>query len=420
VALFRNKLFYGWVLVITFFIVNAIIMGTGMSFGVFFKSLESEFNLARATTSSVFSARMLLGAVVSFVGGWVLDRYGPKIIVFVMGLFITLSLVLTSQTNAAWQLFITFSLLLSLGTGASYVVVMSTISRWFDKKRGLAVGMTGAGGGLGQVIMAPLAAYLILNFDWRTAYIVMGILAGLLVIPASIFVRRDPAEIGALPDGVKPESTNSPEGYSETGSENIPTAGLSVEQALRTRSFWLVIANNVITAFSVFLIMTHIVPHATDLGFSAVEAATILSLIGVAMMVGRILVGVASDRIGRKRTAIMCSLFQVGALLLLLWAKDLWMFYLFALLHGFTQGGLGTAVTAMFADLFGLRNVGKLIGVINIGWAVGAAIGPVVGGAIFDASSSYFIAFLIMAIVMSTRPLILALLRRETGISPLA
>lgn len=408
----KDKLFYGWVLVATFFVTNAVIIGTGNSFGVFFKSLESEFNMTRATTSAVFSARMVLGAVISLLGGWALDRYGPRIIFFLMGLFITLSLILTSQTNSVWQLFITFSLLLSLGMGATYVVVMSTISRWFDKKRGLAVGITGAGGGLGQVVMAPFAAYLILNFNWRMAYIVMGIIAGLVVIPASRFLRKDPKEMGVLPDGAKPDSVN----LAAAPSETILPPGLSVEEALRTRSFWLVVLNNVVTAFSVFFIATHIVAHATDLGFSAVEAATILSLTGLAFMPGRVLLGITSDRIGRKKTAILSSLFQVGAFLLLLWAKELWLLYLFALIHGFTQGGLGTAVTALFGDIFGLRNVGKLIGVINVSWALGAAIGPIIGGLIFDTTNSYYGAFLVILIILAIRPLILALLRQEQEI----
>jgi MFS family permease len=410
--LLKDKVFYGWVLVATFFLTNALIMGTNTSFGVFFKSLESEFDLTRATTSAIFSTRMILGAAVSFLGGLALDRYGPRIIFFLMGLFITLSLVLTGQASSAWQLFITFSLLLSLGTGASYVVVMSTVSRWFDKKRGMAVGITGAGGGMGQVVMAPFAAYLIANFNWRTAYVVIGIIAGLVVIPASRLLKRDPKEIGVLPDGLKADSVNPPWVKLETGKEDLQPLGLSLSQALRTRSFWLLMPLQVFTAFSVFLIMTHIVPHATDLGLSSVEAATILSLIGLAMMFGRVLIGTASDKIGRKSAALISSVIQMGGLVLLLWAKELWAFYLFAFIHGFTQGGLGTALTALFGDIFGLRNLGKLIGVINISWAVGAAIGPVVGGLIFDITGSYIWAFLLIVVVMAVRPLFIALIRR--------
>ncbi len=170
----KDRLFYGWVLVIAFFIIQAILLGVNTSFGVFFKSIEREFDLSRATTSAIFSVSSLLSCLFSVLGGWASDRYGPRVVLFLMGLFTGLSLVLTSQTNAAWQLFITYSLLLSTGIGAIYVVTMSTISRWFDKKRGLALGIAMSGSGLGMVVMALLAALLISKCQWRIADLVIG------------------------------------------------------------------------------------------------------------------------------------------------------------------------------------------------------------------------------------------------------
>ena len=173
----KDKLFYGWVVVAAFFIVGTIIWGIRFSFGVFFNSIESEFNLTRAATSTIFSIYMVLGGVFAILGGWALDRYEPRIVVLLMGLFTGLGLLLTSQTNSLWQLFITYSLLLSIGTNATYVVLTSTVSRWFDKKRGLALGIAGSGVGLGMMVMAPFATYLISNFDWRMAYIGIGLIA---------------------------------------------------------------------------------------------------------------------------------------------------------------------------------------------------------------------------------------------------
>lgn len=171
----KNGLFYGWVIVIVFFVIQAILMGIASSFTVFFKPIEAEFDLTRTTTSAISSVSMILAPISAFIGGWALDKYGPRIILLLMGLFTGLSLVLTSQTGAAWQLFITYSLLLAVGMGAIYVVAMSTVSRWFDKKRGRAVGIAGSGGGLGTVAMAPFSTYLISRFDWQKAYLIIGI-----------------------------------------------------------------------------------------------------------------------------------------------------------------------------------------------------------------------------------------------------
>ncbi len=226
----KDKIFYGWVIVVVFFIAGISLYGIYFSFGVFFKSIESEFGLTRAATSMILSANLVLAGVCSFFAGRALDRYGPRIIIFLMGLFTGLSLLLTSQTNSLWQLFITYSLLLAMGTGPLFVVPTSTISRWFDKKRGLALGIAGAGAGLGIVIFAPFATYLIANLDWRMAYLVIGLIAWVTAIPLSRFLKNDPREIGALPDGAKPHSTY-------MGDDNPQPIDLSLSPVFRTRSF---------------------------------------------------------------------------------------------------------------------------------------------------------------------------------------
>jgi len=170
---------------------------------------------------------------------------------------------------------------------------------------------------------------------------------------------------------------------------------------------WLFLASNI------FLVFTHLVPHATDIGFSAGEAATVLSLLGGATAAGRVLIGTLSDRIGRKLTAIICTLLLAGAMVWLIWSQDLWMLYLFALVYGLAYGGIGPSMAALVGDTFGLRQIGAILGVLDVGFGVGAAIGPAIGGLIFDVSNSYFMAFLLGAMVMLVAALLIALIRRE-------
>lgn len=148
----KDRLFYGWVVIAAGLLIALIGLGTRYSFGVFLKSIEGEFGVSRGETSGIFSAYMLFCGLLSILGGWALDRYGPRKVAFVMASFTGFSLLLTSQANAAWQLFITYGLLLSLGTGPVYTVVNSTASRWFKRKRGFAVGITSSGGGLGAIM----------------------------------------------------------------------------------------------------------------------------------------------------------------------------------------------------------------------------------------------------------------------------
>ena len=409
----KDRIFYGWVVVLAFFIIYTIFMGTSTSFGVFFKELATEFGLTRAATSAIFSSRMVLGSIFAILGGWALDRFGPKVVILIMGGLTGLSLILTSQTTATWQLFVAFSVLLAMGSGASYTVVMSTTSRWFNRQRGLAVGIVGSGGGLGTVIFAPFAAYLIADFDWRVAYIVMAVIALVFIMPLSQVLKRDPDEIGALPDGVKAEASDG-QFSDQTPVHGIPQSNsLSIYQVFRTRSFWLISSLWLSTALIIFLLLTHVVPHITDIGFSSIQAATFLSLNGIAVMAGMIIMGPVSDRIGKKITAVICALLPVGFVLLLVWADELWILYLIAVVYGFARGGHGVAVTALVGDTFGVVNIGKLMGVLGLGWAIGAGLGPVIGGLIFDKTGDYSLAFMIVAAVMLMRVLFIIPIRRE-------
>lgn len=404
----KEKVFYGWVVVVAGLIIGLISFGIRYSFGVFFKSIESEFALTRAATSGIFSAYMVLAGVFSILGGWALDKYGPRMVTLLMGSFTGLSLVLTSQANVSWQLFISYSLLLALGTGAIFTVVNSTVSRWFDKRRGFALGIASSGGAVGTVVMAPFATYLISNFDWRTAFIVLGLIAWLIVASMSMLLRKDPSDIRLLHDGVKPEATKIKLQNNENSTQ--PT-DLSLSEASKTSNFWFLVIIWLLLSLSVHLILTHAVPHAIDLGISPIDAAVILSLIGLAAVSGRVVAGMVSDSIGRKAPAITCALLQVGALMWLIWIRDLWMFYLFAVVFGFSWGGVGSQVTVLISDIFGVRNIGAIMGTIVAGWTIGAAIGPAMGGFIFDISNDYSIAFLAGAAAMLIATLFAALIR---------
>jgi len=270
------------------------------------------------------------------------------------------------------------------------------------------LGIAGSGAGLRIVIMAPFATFLISHFDWRMAYFGIGLIAWLIVIPLSRLLKRDPYEIGALPDGI-----NSPSKNIANENESIQSVDSSLIQIFRTRSFWLVIFIWLLFASCLFLVLTHLVPHATDIGFSTGETATILSLIGGVGIAGRVLMGVVSDRIGRKLTAVICTLLQAGAMVWLVWSQDLWMLYLFALVFGFAYNGFSSSMGALIGDTFGLGKIGAIFGVLEISFGIGAAIGPAIGGLIFDVNSSYSVAFLMGAVAMLIATLLIALIRKE-------
>ena len=170
-------------------------------------------------------------------------------------------------------------------------------------------------------------------------------------------------------------------------------------------------------ATNAFMLLTHLVPHAMDMGFSSVEAAIIISLIGAGAIPGRVLLGSIADKMGRKSTTLICAILQGGAVLWLSWSNHLWMLYIFALIYGFVNGGMGASMAALIVDTFGLGNIGTIVGVLEIGFGIGAATGPIIGGIIFDISNSYFMAFLSGAITMFVIAFLISLIRRETEVN---
>jgi len=403
-----DRVFYGWVVVAVFLVIGITLYGIHFSFGVFFKSIEAEFNLTRAATSAILSANLLLAGLFSFLFGWALDRYGPRLVVLLMAAFTGLSLVLTSQTNALWQLFITYSLLLAMGTGPLYVVPMSVVSRWFDRKRGLALGLASMGIGLGTMVMAPFATYLITNYSWQTAYLVIGLIAWVVAVPLTRLLKRDPREIGALPDGAKSEDA---EQSLEAGTS--PPVQRPFSAIVQNRNFWIFASIWFLFAACLFLIFTHLVPHITDMGFSPIEAAAVLSFLGAASIPGRLLMGIASDKMGRKLAFMISTLLQAVAIAWLLQTQSLWSLYLFAIVYGFFYSGFGCSGAALVSDTFGVKNIGAVLGLVEIAFGIGAATGPAVGGYIYDVNGNYKLAFILATLAMLVATLLVALVKRE-------
>jgi MFS family permease len=327
-----------------------------------------------------------------------------------MGICTGLGLLLTGQVSDLWQIFFTYSLLLAIGTSAIYVVIMSTVSRWFEKRRGLALGMASIGAGMGPLVVAPFATYLISAFDWRGSFTVLGIIALVVVIPLSLPLRRNPQEVGLLPDGADFSASEA------VPQKTIVSADyLSPRQAVRTRSFWLMLGTFLLYSAYLLTILTHLVPHVTDLGFSAAEAAAVLSVAGGATIIGRVFLGVASDRLGKRGAVMLGASLHIIALLFLLWARELWMFYVFALLFGLGWGGMGPATAALISNTFGLGRLGAILGLLDVGFNIGAAIGPVVAGLIYDLKQSYFLSFLLGIGLILAIVVLISFIRQETG-----
>ncbi len=357
-------------------------------------------------TAGAFSLATLLRGCLSIGAGKLGDRFGPRITTTACGFFLGLGYVLMSQVTAIWQLYLFYGVILAVGMSASFVPLLSTVARWFVKRRGVMTGFVLTGVGTGIMVMPPIARWLIANYDWRTSYIIIGIAALLVIMLAGQFLRGEPAQMGQLPY----------DGHEVTGDvgRKLGAGGISLRQAIHTTNLWLLCAMYFCFLFTTSTVMVHIDPHATELGLSFTGAANILAAIGGISILGRVALGAAADRIGNKSAIIIGFALLAASLIFILFVKQVWMLYPFTVIYGLAQGALFVLFSPMVAELFGLSSHGVIFGVITFVGSVGGAIGSALAGHIFDVTSSYQIAFFICAVIASMG-LILSFLVRPTG-----
>lgn len=388
-------MFYGWVITFTGFILCVIGIGARYSFGIFFESLEAEFGMSRAMTSGIFSVYMILCAGVAIFGGWALDRYGPRKTIGIMSIFTGVSFVLTSFVSSPWHLLFTYGILLAIGTGAIYGSVNSTVSRWFVRKRGVAVGFSSSGGGVGLIVLSPITSYLILRFEWRTAYLLLGFAAGGLMLIASLFQRKDPAEMGLKPDG---EPNPAIASTTDVSRKNSTLDSLSIRYIARTKQFWEIAAIWFFISIGLHMVVVHAVTYATDHHISPIKAAMVMSVIGVTNISSRLPIGKLIDRFGVQKVGMACAALQALDILWLTQADTMTRMIIFGIFFGTMWGGIGTTITVLVSEIFGTRRLGFIMGFTSAAWAIGASIGPTLGGYLFDINHSYLVAFMLAAL----------------------
>ncbi|MBI3031486.1 MAG: MFS transporter [Candidatus Rokubacteria bacterium] len=395
------RFFYGWVVVGGAFVVLFTAYGTQYAFGVFFAALLDEFGWSRASLSGVFSLYAFLYCVLGLLAGRLTDRWGPRVVIAMGGVFLGVGLAGMSRVSQLWHPYLLYGIVAALGMSTAYVPCNATVVKWFVRRRGLALGVATSGGSLGTFVLPPAAAALVGAMGWRWAYVLFGAGIFLVLNLVATVMRRDPELLGLSPDG---------------GSRAAPAAASSPDEvqwpfrlAIRTAAFWLVFGIFTATWIPVFIPLVHVVPFARDLGMSSLVASTVLSALGIAAVVGRLAMGVVSDRIGRKPALALVIALQAAAFLGFTLVGGLSSLYLVALVFGFSYGAVSTLFPAIVGDFFGREQAGSLVGFLFALAGSMAAWGPLVAGVIYDATGAYTRAFLLSAASNGVALVLLAL-----------
>lgn len=401
------RIFYGWIIAGTILTTWSISIGPRQSFSIFLLPFVDEFGSSRSTTAAAFSIHMALYALGGWVLGIIMDRVGPRRIIAWSTAGWALVLVLCSQLHSVWQLYVVYGVLGGVATGGlSYVPNNTILSRWFVRYRGLASGIAQAGVPLGAAVYGPLAQLGIARLGWRTTHVVFGLFVAATALPLVLLVLRDdPKEMGLLPDGATAPALRG--GGSDLRAPHVQDftgPGLP-------RGYWPIFAANILRGLTMYAILVHQVAFLVDVGFTRMTAASYFSAGFFLAVPGGLAAGAISDRIGRTRTyAGIAALYVIGyvSLLLVRSPSQVVLLSISVLAAGLANGGASPVLAAFLTDRLQGPRLGFLLGLQNIGFGVGATLGPFLAGLAFDRLGSYTLAFILMALSMVVSSLIIS------------
>jgi len=356
----RRTLHYAWVVLGALVVVMLLGSGLRAVFGVFIKPMETTFGWDRAALSGAAAISLLLLGAAGPIVGWLADQWGPRRVIFLSAILLGLGAMLSSRVSALWQIYITCGVLMGLGAGR---VGMSTgaalAARWFEARRGLVMGLVGGAMSAGQLVIVPLAVWFTLSYGWRQSFLYLGVLLLVIALPLTLlFIRDDPAQKGLL-------------------------AG----------TFF------ICGSTSNGLVLTHLVPHAAEHGFSEMHAAQALGVMGAMNILGTVASGFICDRFGRKGPLAFYYGVRGLSLLFLLYVWNVPSLHIFAAIFGLNYISTVPPTTTLTANIFGRYSVGSLSGWIFFAHQLGAALGAAVGGWVFQSTGSYSWAFISAALL---------------------
>jgi MFS family permease len=383
-------MFYGWVIVLVSGLTMFLVMGTRLSFGVFYSSILAEMGWSRGATAGIFSVSMLVYAVVAPGVGAAFDRWGPRCLFPVAAVLLGVGFLLCSRMTTLWQFYLYYGVIGGTGfTALGFIPHVALVARWFARRRGLATSLALAGTGLGSFLLAPWSAALIARYGWRQSYVFYAALLPGVLIPLILLAHRShPAEMGLSPDGAsQPWAAGQHPSHVADAMAATPYT-----MALTTRSFWALFGVIFAIAGTVMLLTVHQNQYLIDSGFPPAFAAWMLGLSGLLRSGGSLLWGVLSDHLTRETSFTWATLLGVVALLFLLSAQtspDVWRVVVFVALMGLGYGGTSVIYSTAAADLFQGRHFGKILGLMEVGFGLGASLGSAVAGVMFDTFQTY-------------------------------
>ncbi len=390
--------YFGWKMVFAGSIIALWGYGSwyyGMS--ALFVPLVEEYGWTRAQLSFAFSMRSIEGGLEGPIGGWLIDKFGERKITIISTIIAAVGLFMVLFVKDIIQFTIVWGFIVSLGFNLGlYDTVNSAVAKWFVKRRSLALSIVTVGGGLGAPVVVPMMTWLIINWGWRSALIFVATATLVICLPLAWFFLRDkpPEHYGLQPDGgtIKPNQQDSKTlHYSE---HEFTTA-----QALRTRSFWMLLISFMLDGGILAMVTMHQMPFLQDIGIDAIAAAGILGLMAIMSLPGRIIFAWFGDKYGDRLSIILGYALKALGLFVFIIAKDIIMILLFVVLFGTGYGGVMPTKNSIRAAYFGRKSFATITGYTNFFSAISNVVYPIFAGWSYDVSGSYLFSFSVITVL---------------------
>lgn len=414
----RKKIFYGWWIAITAAFLNVVTGGTFIyAFTTFFNPIRHSFGWSAAITSIAFTLRGLETGLLDPIVGYMVDKYGPRKLMFGGWLVAGLGYLLMSRIDSLWTFYATFLIISTGFSFGTFIIFNTAVANWFVKKRSRALTITYVGFGISGVLV-PLVAMSISQFGWRDTALYVGIFLWLAGLPLSLVMRHKPEQFGYLPDGETGEKTGEPESASGTHlSDKIPEkdAGYSkleftAREALRSRPFWLLSMAYFFQHVATSAVMVHIVPYLVSSGVPAGISAIAVTGMTLCSLIGRIGFGILGDFFKKRYLISIAFTLQIIGVLFFSYVDGdkVWLLIPFLITYGAGYSGPIPLRAGLVADYFGTKSFGTIFGWVAMIGMLGGVASPVIAGWIFDSTGSYQLAWWIFAVTtIPAIPLIL-------------
>ena len=387
----NSGIFFGWWLLGAGTVV--MVMQGGLyayGFPAFFVPLAATLGTSRGALSLAFSFTRLESSLLGPIEGYLIDRFGPRGIMYIGMALLGLSFILFSFVNSLLQFYFVFPII-ALGASLSgFLPVITAVNNWFSRRRGLATGICSAGVNVGGVLVAIVALTISL-YGWRATAVIIGVVILLLGFPLAAMMRHKPYPYGYLPDGDDPDE------YRGASAEGRPTADdetpdFTPMQALKTPAFWFIASAHGFSLFIVGSVSIHQIPLLVDAGISFETSALVA-------MIGRVAGGWLGDVMGRKLILVVCFLLMSAGVVVLATAQTIPQAMLYAVLYGLGYGARAPILIAIRAEFFGPRNFATIMGLSQPVMVIGSFFGPIAAGFAYDAQGSYRMIFFIIAVL---------------------